>query len=331
MSKKYFIPIFSALVISVAAAVVFTLICGNEENGKETVLRQNEGVNEKADEPYNLLVCGKDETSGLCDVIMLVSVDTEKNRICVMQIPRDTYAEYTEKSYKKINGAPSALGIDGFCGFLSDSLGVNVDGHILLGLQAFREVVDAVGGVEIELDKALYYNDPQQNLQIYLKKGKQVLDGKKAEMLVRYRSGYAEGDIGRLDMQKKFLTALFRTLKEKINANNAYGVASAVIRNIDTDVGLGEGIALGLKALKAEEDGLFFITMPGEQATAEQSGASYYVMSVKPTEKVLREYFGKNEEGTDQDGLFRHPYYDGFIEIYERNGEAEIISAKELE
>ena len=61
-------------------------------------------------EAYHVLVLGKDDASGLTDVMMLVSVDVQNGRACLMQIPRDTYFRYTENNYRKINGAMHALG-----------------------------------------------------------------------------------------------------------------------------------------------------------------------------------------------------------------------------
>ena len=65
----------------------------------------------------NLLLMGKDRSSGLFDVMMLLSVNESDGSACVLQIPRDTYAAYTDGSYRKLNGAPRALGMKGFCDF----------------------------------------------------------------------------------------------------------------------------------------------------------------------------------------------------------------------
>ena len=335
MSEKYKKYLLIAAVLTFAvilATVVATLIFGNREGER----RQSDSATESfkgADKPYCILVTGEDKVSGLCDVIMLVSVDTRKERICVMQIPRDTYAEYTDKSYKKLNGAANALGgVEGLRAFLSQSLGVTIDGYLALDLASFRRIIDTIGGVEIELDRAIRYTDAEQGLFIDLPSGRQVLDGKKAEMLVRYRKGYADGDIGRLGAQKRFLASLFASLQQKVNSDNAYPLADALMDGLDTDIGIATAVALGLEALTTESERLIFVTAPGEQIVAEKSGASYYVLSAASTDSLLCEYFGKSEEQSfDESFAFRHPSYEGFISIYESAREPLIVSAKELQ
>ena len=258
---------------------------------------------------------GRDEVSGLTDVMMLASLDAENGRICVMQIPRDTYAEYSDK-HRKLNTASRVLGGEReLCDFLSDALGVRIDGYVSLELEGFRRAVDAIGGVEIELDRTLYYNDPEQDLYIYLQKGKQHLDGKKAEMLIRYRSTYKRGDLDRLDMQKVFLRALFAKIKTSVNISNAYELASSVFPYMDTNIPLTAFISLGLKSLDVEDSGLVFLTLPGEDAKG-GDGGSYYVMSKEPTRRVLEEYFVFTGEEIDGERLFEHPTNKDFQKIY---------------
>lgn len=335
MSEKYkkYLLIATALTFAVIlATVVATLIFGNREGERQ----QSDSATESfkgADKPYCILVTGEDKVSGLCDVIMLVSVDTRNERICVMQIPRDTYAEYTEESYKKLNGAANALGgVEGLRAFLSQSLGVTIDGYLALDLASFRRIIDTIGGVEIELDRAIRYTDAEQGLFIDLPSGRQVLDGRKAEMLVRYRKGYADGDIGRLGAQKRFLASLFASLQQKVNSDNAYSLADALMDGLDTDIGIATAVALGLEALTTKSERLIFVTAPGEQIVAEKSGASYYVLSAASTDSLLCEYFGKSErQSFDESLAFRHPSYEGFISIYESAREPLIVSAKELQ
>lgn len=330
MSKKYLFICLITLIVALAAVTVITVSVGSSD---ELPVSANTSSNteKRADDPYCLLVAGEDRVSGLTDVIMLVSFDPSGKSISVMQIPRDTYAEYGSKSYNKLNGALGALGGGSeLAAFLEGSLGVSIDGYLTLDLDAFRTIVDAVGGVELDLDAPLRYSDPSQKLYIDLPAGRQRLDGKQAEMYVRYRSGYVRGDIDRLDAQKKFLAAFFDTIKNEVNAENAYTVASSVIRAVDTDVGITLAVALGLEAIRVDSSRLYFFTLPGEAVVSPKSGASYYVMSARSTQRILTEYFGKHENEIDPNKSFAHPSYEGFIRIYESDGQSEPIRADEL-
>ncbi len=281
-----------------------------------------------SDKPFCVLVLGKDRASGLCDVIMLVSIDRSKDSICVMQIPRDTYALYGNGDHRKLNAAVKLLGgEEAFCTFLRESLEVGIDGYVSLELDSFRKIVDSIGGVEIELTKNFYYEDPEQDLYIYLQKGKQTLDGEKAEMLVRYRSGYARGDLDRLDVQKLFMASLFEKFRSKVNLLNAYSVASEILPYLESNVGAVMLTSVGLAALKIDMANMAFLTLPGEDAISEKSGASFYVMSVDPTNKVLKKYFGKRTEEIDKNKSFLHSSYKNFCDIYYREEEASLTFA----
>ena len=328
MSKKQITLAVSAIAVILIIATCLTLAVGRRgvpsDSGK---VQGSKG----AEDPFCLLVLGKDRVSGLTDVMMLVSFDIKDGRICVMQIPRDTYAEYGELKHSKLNSAMAVLGGErALCDYLSSALGVPVDGYLSMELEGFRNVVDAVGGVEIELDSTLYYNDPEQDLQIYLKKGRQLLDGEKAEMLVRYRSGYLRGDLDRLDMQKKFLAALFARLKDTVNSSNAYALAEAVLPHVTTDVSLPLAVALGLEALRVDSSSLVMLTLPGEDIVSPKTGASYYVMSREPAKRIIENFFAKEETNIDPQRLFEHPEYDGFRAIYARDDEPEVTYADGL-
>lgn len=317
--KNIFIWIFT--VVCLASFAV--LIIDASGNKPQSVDKSGEVVDTAGnikERSYTVLILGKDRVSGLTDVMMLASLDSEKGRICVVQIPRDTYAEYSE-NHRKLNTATKVLeGEKELCRFLSDSLGVRIDGYISLELEGFRQAVDAIGGVELELDSTLYYNDPEQDLYIYLPKGKQHLDGKKAEMLVRYRSSYVRGDLDRLDVQKRFLSALFSKFKSSVNIFNAYDIASSLFPYVDTNIPLTAMVSLGIKALGVDEDDLVLMTLPGEDAKT-SDGGSYYVMSAASAKKIFEEYFVIEGTGIDRKRLFEHPTNKIFREIYSREAD----------
>ena len=305
----YFFVVLAALAFTI---LLISAIDVTEDNPDEVIDTGN--IKER---PYTILILGKDKVSGLTDVMMLASFDTENNRICAMQIPRDTYAEYSE-NHRKLNTAVKVLGGEReLCKFLSNALGVHIDGYVSLELEGFRRAVDAIGGVEIELDKTLYYNDPEQDLYIYLPKGTHLLDGEKAEMLVRYRSSYLRGDLDRLDVQKRFVRAFFSKFKSSVSISSIYGIAVSLLPYIDTNIPLTSFVSLGIKALRVDDDDLGLITLPGEDVKA-VNGGSYYVMSAAPTWNILEEYFVTERDEIDRNRLFEHPTDENFRKIYAR-------------
>ena len=326
MSKKYLLPIWALISCVVLICFIISLAVTPSDNfdGAEDAYKTKSL-------PMRVLVMGKDKTSGLSDVIMLVSFDKDSGSASVMQIPRDTYAKYTSVSPRKINAAPKILGEDGFCTFLSENLGIKIDGYVSFELETFGRIVDIIGGVEMTLTRDFKYSDPEQNLYINLKKGNQTLNGKQAQMLVRYRKGYIRGDLDRLDMQKKFMAAFMAKVQKSVNITNIYSMATEILPLVKTDMNAGTLLALGISALKVDSEKVAFLTLPGEDARAGENGASYYVMSAKSTHEALVTYFGKDSEGIDEKRAFCNPKYEKFMRIYEKKYELDVSFAKELQ
>ncbi len=311
MSEKYkkikkILPI-AALATAVAVIIILSVAYAVSKNSSQ--YSQTVGLG-KPKEPQTLLLLGEDNESGLCDVIMLAHIDVEKSRIAIMQIPRDTYARYTDKSYKKLNAAPTVLGEEGTCTFLSNVLGIEIDGFVRFDLEALGAAVDAIGGVEVELVRELEYEGYR------LPVGKQTLDGRGAQLLVRYRSGYAGGDIERLDAQKMFMTAFFQKLRTEVNAKNAYLLATQFLPMVKTNVSAMDALSLGLSCLDVPTENVSVFTMPGGAAVARESGASYYVMAKNETRDVLCRQFCLEIGEIDKEGLLLHPKYTEFQRIY---------------
>ena len=339
MFKLFFRPIaimLAALVIAGVLSVALIYKSGadsakNETNADGTVEDALTGL--KDDKAYGrplcILIVGKDKASGLADVIMLASFNKSTGKACILQIPRDTYADYGG-SYFKINGALRALGEEGMCQFLSEAMAIEIDGYISLELEGFRALVDAIGGVEMNVERALKYSDPYQNLYIDLPAGNQVLDGKQAEMLVRYRSGYARGDLDRLDVQKKFLAAFFVSLKKKITPFNIYSVASSTLPYLKTNISAGELVSLGISIISVDNGDISIATLPGEDSISSISGGSFYVASAPSSAELLEKYFFAEQGGFDKKRCFLHPSLESFKVIYQKKVENRVFLANEL-
>ena len=279
---------------------------------------------------FTVLVAGCDRVSGLTDVMMIVSADTDVGGVSVLQIPRDTYAVYSENGYKKINGAYARLGGEGLKNFISDGFGVEIDRYMVLSPDAFCYAVDALGGIEVELTKALYYNDPAQELYIHITKGRHRLDGKGAEQLVRYRAGYADGDLGRVDTQKVVMCALMQKILDSHDDNISYKLFDALNGRVDTDITLTDVGLLSDTARKTEQSSIFFVTAPGRAVTAKTSGASFYVLSAPAMNELRHRLLGKWENDFDRDRVFLNGSNADFSEIYRKYSEYAVYGADDI-
>lgn len=316
---------FALLFIVIIVAVISTY--------KNTASEVTDAVKSKeVQSTYNILLLGKDSTAKLCDVMMLMSINSQSGDVNVLQIPRDTYFNFTDKSYKKINAAPRDLSTGDFVKSLSQSLGVNIDFYICMGLDTVSQMVDMMSGVEIDVPFDMEYNDPAQNLSISLKKGKQVLDGKSAIEFLRYRSGYATGDLGRMNAQKMFLVSFFKRLEEQNNLTNYYKMFKLILNNSEVNFNESDVMSVALKMSKNKNGIVTYATAPGEAVQSEQSGAWYYILSKPAMTELLLERFGlSNEQDFDKENKFVDKRNKSFYDIYNKCCEYKLYTTDDIE
>lgn len=267
---------------------------------------------ERVDGIYNFLVLGHDKVALNTDVIMVASFDTKNGGLNIMQLPRDTYIEQGAYSHKvnsmfavlvneaRRNGEAdvykSALGK--FAELLETALSIEIDNYALVNLDAFKSIVDAVGGVPVDVPEAMHYDDIYQNLSIHINAGPQVLDGETAMGFVRFRAEYLQADIGRLNAQKIFMTAFIKRVQEKLSVNTVAKIVEQVLRNVTTDISLNDAIYYAKEALSLDLSNVNMMTLPGEAVNA---GLSYYVIYRSSTLELINEYFNVyNTDVTDE-------------------------------
>ena len=284
---------------------------------------------------YNFLLLGEDESKSLTDVLVIVSCDTKNKKMSILQIPRDTYAEYTSSSYRKINAARDVLGGGReLADFLTDTLGIFIDGYVSVNLDIIAEAVDILGGIEIDVPIDMFYRDPYQDLTINIKKGKQLINGEKAKQFVRYREGYIRGDLGRLDAQKLFVSAFLRRLSEKKDVLTLIQLVNKILPATESDISLKLCVDIIGKMGIPDMSDVKFMTLPGGDIRT-SSGAWYYVMNRDEAFKIIKEYFNPEltEERFDPERKFTSSVRSGFNAIYDAQSgfETKIYSADELD
>ena len=254
-------------------------------------------VSSSGDRITRVLLVGCDRAASLADSIMIVSINETRSQASILQIPRDTYAEYTSRSYKKINGAVSALGISDFETFLENVLCVPIDSYVVLKTDALVGIVDAIGGVDVEIPQDMDYSDPAQGLEIHLTKGMRHVSGAEAEQLVRYRSGYANADLGRLDAQKGFLRA-FAKRCQSLTLLQMLGAAMHALTAVQTDLGVQDIVRLARVLRACDVDSVAMQTLSGAPVRG-NSGAWYYVVNREGAIRDVNQYLFPKTTVTD--------------------------------
>lgn len=246
----------------------------DESQGNPTTVPVTETKTRKED-CHTFLVMGMDDGNGNTDTIMAVTFDVKGKHVSVVSIPRDTLVD-APRTIKKINAAYSVGGIEEVQREVSSILGFPVDHYVTVNLRGFKALVDAVGGVDFNVPINMNYDDPTQDLHIHLNKGMQHLDGTKALQLVRFRSGYANADIGRIDTQQKFLKALAKKLISWDSVGKINEFVDIFAKNVKTDLSVGNLAYFGLAALDLDlSTGIEMNTLPGNGLVT-YKGIPYY-------------------------------------------------------
>lgn len=258
--------------------------------------------NIRAEKIQDFVVAGTDEDGIRTDLILFCRYNLTDNAITALQIPRDTLVE-TNRYDKKINSAyGTAEKEQRLFDEIEQVVGIRPQKYVVVSFKAFRELIDAIGGVEVDVPIRMYYTDPVQGLTIDLYPGLQVLNGKRAEMFMRFRynndgTGYPNGDIDRIAAQKGFYQAAMNKLLSGSTILKVPKIMSIISNNVKTDF-TGEEIMKYISKIPSfSMEKVKILTLPGEGGYGE-NGVSYFFHDKKETELLVKENFKTMEKLT---------------------------------
>ena len=205
------------------------------------------GMDQEMLDNVNLLLLGCDEREGdsaaRADVIMVATIRPEENQISIFSIPRDTRVDIKGHGKDKINHAMAYGGIPLVESSVETLLNIKIDHTVKVNFDGFINVIDALGGINIEVPCRMY--KPLEAIDLL--PGYQTLDGSEALAFVRWR-GDGTGDYGRIERQQQFLTAVTEKVKG-MSIKQALDVASAVMDSIETDMSIRQMTSYGMSVL----------------------------------------------------------------------------------
>jgi len=175
------------------------------------------------------------------DMLLVAKLDFKHNRVTGLSIPRDTLVTLPGYGTKKINGFHNVPGqslkqSDDLTRQAVETLlpGVVIDRVLTLDYDAFQEMVNMVGGVQVNVDRKMDYDDDAGNVHIHLRPGAQLLDGYNSMMYVRFR--HSDSDFKRQERQKQFLGSFKEAvLRDKLRLPQVLGKATALFSNAMTE------------------------------------------------------------------------------------------------
>lgn len=266
-------------------------------------------------QPINILLLGESGVGDgykLTDTIIVCSYNPKLQKASMLSIPRDTYVGKRDKntasqnylaSYKMNCMYRNGTNIEETVKSVATLTGLDLNYWILVDTDALTKVVDAIGGVTFNVPIDMDYDDPTQNLHIHLKAGEQLLDGDKAEQLVRFRHNnnwttypaeYGDNDLGRMRTQREFMQ---ETAKQLLQAKNIFQIktlADIAFESIKTNIDLNVIKDYIPYAVDFNTEDIQTDTLPGVPELC--NGVWIYTANKTKTEKLVKELFFYEEE-----------------------------------
>lgn len=287
----------------------------------------DEPSGDRKEDFYTFLLVGRDTYGGgNTDTMMLCSYDIPNQKVSVMSIPRDTMVNVSW-DIKRINSVYNMYGggedgMDALKAEIAELVGFQPDYTFVVEWEAVGEIVDAVGGVNFDVPRRMYYNDLTQHFKIDLQKGYQKLNGSQAMQLLRYRhdsdnngnilnSGYPDGDLGRIKVQQSFLKAMLEQCLSSLTAEGPIkgletikNLAQVFFDNVTTELTVGNMAYFAQQAVfgsggALSMENVTFVTMPNEGKyvpTKKYGRQSYVVPVVDELVEVVNTHFNPYKE-----------------------------------
>lgn len=255
-----------------------------------------------AKDKTTIMIMGVDERDddvGRSDTLMVATLDPKKDQAALMSIPRDTRVKIKGHGWDKINAAyaygsakgGSEAGEKLAQRTVEDFLGVNMDHYVVVNIQAFQKIIDAIGGIDIDVEKRMYYEDTWDDdggLIIDLQPGMQHMDGKTAVTYVRYRD--EEGDIGRIKRQQKFMKACMDKVTSPAIIPKLPSVIKEVMSSVKTDLSFRQMLEFAGTLKEAQKNGLKTEMVPGKPLYID--GVSYWIPDLQKLRTTLADTLG---------------------------------------
>ena len=240
----------------------------------------------------------------LTDTIMVLSYNPGTQKASLLSIPRDTYTGYNPSNataYEKINALYSRKHrADETLQAVNKITGLDIQYYIVVKTEALIKLVDVVGGVTFDVPIDMDYDDDSQNLHIHLKKGEQLLDGDKAEQLVRFRHNndytsypeeYGDNDTGRMKTQREFILQVMKQTLKPDNIWKVFDILDIAKECIITNVNYDVAKDYVPYAVEFNTIDLLSEALPGTNTNKNPSGTWVFIHDARQTKKIVQELF----------------------------------------
>ncbi len=223
------------------------------------------------------------------DVMMIVHMDLEGKGVSLFSVPRDTRTKISGRKHKeKMNHAYAYGGIEKTLETVNNRLGLNLEKYVVVDYGFVEHMVDMMGGVDVNVPMAMHYEDPTADppLLIDLQPGEQTLDGAHAIQFLRFRKGYANADLGRVEAQQQFMASALAKLKSPMTVLKAPLYYMAFRDETNSNLTTKDLLAIGRLATGLSRENISHQTLPGSPKMI--SHVSYFILDDDATDELFR-------------------------------------------
>lgn len=301
MKKKFYI----SFIISILVFSTVLMALNNKILSKDNSDNIEDGYSEESGDTKDeilFLMLGVDDkdldnhVNIRTDTMILSRVNFKTGKISLLSIPRDTRTSVNGK-LDKINHAHSYGGVDLALSTVNEFLNLDIEYYVKINYEAVKEVVDAIGGVEIDVPRRMKYDDTTKGKEFHvdLEEGLQSLDGDQSLQFLRWRknndnTGYAEGDVGRIGAQQMFVKELVAQTFSLRNILKMPRLIKTYYDYVDTNIPMSQMLKGATIKRKGITEKMETHTIPGEGKMIK--GTSYYVYYENQTKELVEEIFG---------------------------------------
>ena len=316
ISSKILIFLLIILIALIVGIVYKTKQNGGGLSGLLSVLVGHDEETLKNLDAIQVLLMGVSTDNGgkLTDTIMIGSYDPKTQNASLLSIPRDTFVGKNPKTgtgSDKINSLYQK-GPEKTLEKVNELTGLDIKYYMVIDNQALIKLVDVIGGVEFYVPDDMDYDDTSQDLHIHLKKGLQLLDGDKAEQLVRFRKNndgttysgdHEKDDYGRMSTQREFI---IETVKQTIQAKNILKIKDIIdiaYEYVETNLSISVVKDYAPYAMNVNIDEIQSAVLPGGSygpSTTPSYPLWFFVADKKETAKLIEQLYGTTEEEVDE-------------------------------
>lgn len=256
-------------------------------------------IGERKEDTAAILLCGTDKDGTRTDTMILLYLSGSENRVGMLSLPRDSLMKTSTGRRVKLNAAYGINncgqeGMEALLDYVERTVGYRPDGYILVDMTLVPDVVDLMGGVDMDVQHHIRVDE------VYFPAGQQHLDGEQVLAMLRYRAGYYNADIGRVAVQRSVVQACMEQWLTPEKLALLPQALDMVMDRSTTDLTMGNFLWIG-KTIFAGMDNIYNDTLPGVADMID--GASYYVLDKDAVAEMVDESYNPYNETIDADDL----------------------------